>query len=109
MAEYVKDSDGDVWESDGHGEWTHDDYGTKNWTRLAELYGPLVPCNADGEPASPAPDARALLADAFDDLAGRMSDFPPFSFAQSVPDAVTSQVAGWVGSWATETAAGLRS
>lgn len=79
---------------------------------LESDYGPTTPVDADGNsvsPAVPADDARALLADAFDDLAARMSDVGPYSLAQPIPDGIRSTLAMWAGQWATDTAAGLRS
>jgi hypothetical protein len=77
MPEYVKDNDGDVWEDDGSDQW-YNRYASGLMTR-AEVdreFGPLTPCDADGEPlTSAAPvDARALLANAFDDYARRLAD-----------------------------------
>lgn len=114
MPEYMRDCEGDVWERDDR--WRYGGVEPRTTEELEADYGPLTRVDADGEPKgsgtpdvnSGTADVRALVAAAFDDLAGRMSAFPPFQHAQAVDAAVTSQVAGWVGSWAADTAAGLR-
>lgn len=119
MREYVRDGDGDVWVIEGgqlrHHRWPDGNPGNRSWTvgreEAEDSYGPLTPCDADGEPLPAAlPDeVRSLVADAFDGLAEQMSAFPPFSWDQSIPDGMRSQMAGWVGEWASSMAAGMRS
>lgn len=103
MPEQLKDADGDVWVREGDDRWYLSGEPIRTRAEIERVYGPVTSVGVDTD------DVRSLLAEAFDDLAGRMRAFPPFSLAQSMPDAITSQVAGWVGSWAAETATGLRS
>lgn len=73
MPERVKDCDGDMWtrSEDGADAWHSPGPGIRTRAELARDYGPLEPCDEEGNllPPPATNDARALLAGVLEELA----------------------------------------
>lgn len=103
MAEYIRDSDGFAWEHVGGDRWALPDGTTLSQEEVNRQFGPLT--TYGGEPLTPAPDdVRALVSNAFEDFAGRVtaSDWT----SQSYDEAAYYRT---VAARAAETVAALRS
>lgn len=74
MREWVKDSDGDVWQRDADGadSWYSPGLTSRTYEEIDREFGPLLPCNADGGPVDSVGTTRALVAAAFEDFANRL-------------------------------------